>query len=169
MNGIFSNRERMDEAISWYFYRQLARYLCFMESTISFSPDSFTLSYLADQHLLIGRWLRPVALDALQTHYAALLEAAQAHDNCRHWLLDVRRRPINEPAAVRWFGEEFSPKLPVMLGRPVVIAYFAMVTQDAASEDPQLEQNIRQGALNGSYYHYFNQESEALAWLAQQP
>lgn len=159
----------MDEAISWYFYRQLARYLCFMESTISFSPDSFTLSYLADQHLLIGRWLRPVALDALQTHYAALLEAAQAHDNCRHWLLDVRRRPINEPAAVRWFGEEFSPKLPVMLGRPVVIAYFAMVTQDAASEDPQLEQNIRQGALNGSYYHYFNQESEALAWLAQQP
>ena len=159
----------MDEPIGWYFYRHLVRYLRFMDSVISFSPDSFTLSYLADQKLLIGRWLRPVALDALQTHYAALLEAAQAHGNCRHWMLDVRRRPINESAAVQWFGEEFSPKLPGLLGRPVVIAYFAMVNQDSASADPQLEENIRQGALNGSHYCYFNQESEALAWLAQQP
>lgn len=140
-----------------------------MTSAISFSPDSFTLSYLPDQSLLLGRWLRPVALDALQTHYAALLEAAQAHGNCRHWLLDVRRRPISDPAAVQWFGEEFSPRLPGLLGQPVVIAYFAMVNQDAAREDPGLEANIRQGALNGSHYRYFNQESEALAWLAQQP
>ncbi len=140
-----------------------------MTSSHSFSPDSFTISYLPDQHLLIGRWLRPVALDALQIHYAALLEAALEHDNCRHWLLDVRRRPINDEVAVRWFGEDFSPKLPGLLGRPVVIAYFAMVTQDAASEDPNLEENIRQGALNGSHYCYFNQESEALDWLAQQP
>lgn len=159
----------MDEPTGWYFYRHLFQALRFMTSSLSFSPDSFTLSYLSDQRLLIGRWLRPVALDALQTHYAALLEAAQAHDNCRHWLLDVRRRKINEPAAVQWFGEEFSPTLPTLLGRPVVIAYFSMVNQDFASEDPNLWENIRQGALQGSHYCYFNQESEALAWLAQQP
>jgi hypothetical protein len=140
-----------------------------MTSSITFSPDSFTLSYLPDQGLLIGRWLRPVSLEALQMHYAALLETAQAHGNCRHWLLDVRRRQINEPAVVQWFGQEFSPKLPTLLGRPVVIAYFSMVNQDFASDDPNLWENIRQGALQGSQYCYFNQESAALAWLAQQP
>jgi hypothetical protein len=154
---------------NWYFYEYLVFSLVFMTSSTTFSPDSFTLSYLPDQGLLIGRWLRPVALAALQAHYAALLEAAQAHGNCRHWLLDVRRRQINEPAAVQWFGEVFSPPLPALLGRPVVIAYFSMVNQDFASEDPNLWENIKQGALQGSQYRYFNQESEALAWLAQQP
>jgi hypothetical protein len=140
-----------------------------MTSSSTFSPDSFSLTYLPDERLLIGRWLRPVSLADIQTHYAALLEAAQAHDDCRHWLLDVRRRQLNDPAVVQWFGQEFSPKLPALLGQPVVIAYFSMVNQDFASEDPNLWENIKQGAMQGSQYRYFNQESEALAWLAQQP
>ena len=140
-----------------------------MSAPLTYSPDSFTLTYLADQHLLIGRWLRPVRLEELQAHYGALLEAALGHDHCRHWLLDVRRRQINDQAAIEWFGQEFSPRLPAALGQPVVIAYFAMVNQDRVSEEPQLAENIRQGALQGSHYRYFNQESEALAWLAQQP
>ena len=140
-----------------------------MTSSTTFSPDSFSLTYMPDEHLLIGRWLRPVQLADIQTHYAAVLEAAQAHDNCRHWLLDVRRRQLNDPAVVRWFGQEFSPRLPALLGQPVVIAYFSMVNQDFASEDPNLWENIKQGAMQGSHYCYFNQESAALAWLAQQP
>jgi len=140
-----------------------------MSSGPTFSPDSFTLTYLADQHLLIGRWLRPVLLEELRSHYEALLEAAQAHGQCRHWLLDVRRRIINDPEAVAWFGHEFSPRLPAALGQPVVVAYFAMVNQESMHGEPALRENIRQGALQGSHYRYFNQESEALAWLAQQP
>jgi hypothetical protein len=140
-----------------------------MTSSITFSPDSFSLTYLPDERLLIGRWLRPVSLADIKTHYAALLEVAQAHDNCRHWLLDVRRRQLNDPAVVQWFGQEFSPKLPALLDQPVVIAYFSMVNQDFASEDPNLWENIKQGAMQGSRYCYFNQESEALAWLTQQP
>ncbi len=132
-------------------------------------PDGFTLSYLPDEHLLIGRWLRPVGLTELQAHYHELLQAAIAHGNCRHWLLDVRRRSINDDAAKRWFGEEFGPTLPGILGRPVVIAYFAMVGQDVASADPVLGENMRKGSLQGAQYHYFNQESEAMQWLAEQP
>jgi len=131
--------------------------------------DSFTLTYLPDQHLLIGRWLRPVSLPEIKAHYDELLQAAQAHGNCRHWLLDVRRRIINDPDAVRWFGEEFGPALPAVLGQPVVVAYFARVGQDVATTDPALWENIRQGSLQGAKYCYFDLESEALAWLAQQP
>jgi hypothetical protein len=132
-------------------------------------PDGFTLAYLPDEHLLIGRWLRPATLPELQAHYAEMLQAAQAHGHCRHWLLDVRRRTINDPDAVHWFGEEFGPKLPAVLGQPVVIAYFARVGQDVATTDPALWENIRQGTFQGANYHYFDLESEALAWLRQQP
>jgi hypothetical protein len=131
--------------------------------------SAFTLAYLPDQHILIGRWLRPVLLSELQAHYRELLEAALAHGHCRYWLLDVRRRRINDADAVRWFGEEFSPQLPQHLGQPVVVAYFAMVGQDVASTDPALWANIRQGSMQGAAYCYFDQERKAMEWLAQQP
>lgn len=139
-----------------------------MQLPVTHYPDSFTLTYLEDQHLLIARWLRPVTLTELQAHYEELLAAAVAHGPCRHWLLDVRRRRINDAAVVQWFGEEFSPRLPQALGQPVVVAYFAMVGQDVASADPALWENIRQGSLLGAKYCYFDQESTAMSWLSQQ-
>lgn len=140
-----------------------------MHIPVTHYPDGFTLAYLPDQHLLIGRWLRPVTLTELQAHYGDLLQAAVAHGHCRHWLLDVRRRTINDPEAVHWFGEEFGPGLPAILGQPVVVAYFAMVGQDVATTDPDLWENIRQGSMQGANYCYFDQESEAMRWLAEQP
>ncbi len=140
-----------------------------MDLLVSRYPDSFTLTYLPDERLLIGRWLRPVTLAELQAHYQETLHAALAHDNCRHWLLDVRRRAINDPEAKRWFGEEFGPTLPGVLGKPVVIAYFARVGQETATTDPVLRENIRQGEQQGARYHYFDQEGAAMAWLAEQP
>ncbi|QKG58706.1 hypothetical protein GKZ68_19960 [Hymenobacter sp. BRD128] len=131
-------------------------------------PDAFTLDYRPEQHLLIGRWLHPVSLAEIKTHYAALLEAAVAHGHCRHWLLDVRRRHINDAAAIAWFAD-FSRQLPQVLGQPVALAYFAMVDQREATANAGLRENIRQGATHGSRYCYFNQESDALAWLLQQP
>lgn len=139
-----------------------------MATPATYSPDSFSLDYRPEQHLLVGRWLRPVSLDELKTHYAALLAAALAHGRCRHWLLDVRRRHIADAAAVAWFAD-FSRQLPEALGQPVVLAYFAMVDQRGADANAGLRENIRQGAVQGSRYRYFNQESEALAWLLQQP
>lgn len=139
-----------------------------MPAALPYSPDSFSLEYRPDQHLLIGRWLRPVLFEELKTHYQALLDAALAHDHCRHWLLDVRRRDIHDGAALAWFAD-FSRQLTDLLGRPVVLAYFAMVNQSAAAADVNLRDNIRQGAVQGNSYRYFNQENEALAWLLQHP
>ncbi|GAB3637109.1 hypothetical protein GCM10027422_26990 [Hymenobacter arcticus] len=140
-----------------------------MPAPLTYSPDSFSIEYRAEQHLLVGRWLRPVLLEELQSHYEAMLAAALAHENCRHWLLDVRRRPYRDAAAAQWFGDKFGPRLPQALGQPVVIAYFAMVSQEVAREDATLWSNMVQGSLQGSRYCYFNQESMALAWLGQQP
>ena len=139
-----------------------------MPAALPYSPESFSIEYRADQHLLIGRWLRPVSLEELKTHYQALLDAALAHGHCRHWLLDVRRRDIHDGAAIAWFAD-FSRRLADLLGQPVVLAYFAMVNQSAAAADASLRDNIRQGAVQGNSYRYFNQENEALAWLLQQP
>ncbi|MDO7885637.1 hypothetical protein [Hymenobacter cheonanensis] len=139
-----------------------------MSTPATYAPDSFTIDYRPEQHLLVGRWLRPAPLAELKAHYAALLAAAVAHGHCRHWLLDVRRRHINDAAAIAWFGE-FSHQLPEALGQPVALAYFAMVDQRAATENAGLRENMRQGAVQGNRYCYFNQESEALAWLLQQP
>jgi hypothetical protein len=140
-----------------------------MSTLATYSPDSFTLDYRPEQHLLIGRWLRPASLPEIQAHYQALLAAALVHDKCHHWLLDVRRRPAIDPDAALWFREEFGPQLPLALGQPVALAYFAMVNQDIATQNPALKENIRQGSLQNGHYRYFNQESDALAWLATQP
>lgn len=139
-----------------------------MSPPATYASDSFTIDYRPEQHLLIGRWLRPVALAEIKTHYVALLEVAVAHGHCRHWLLDVRRRHIADAAAIAWFAE-FSQQLPTALGQPVALAYFAMVDQSEATENAGLRENMRQGAVQGNRYCYFNQESEALTWLLQQP
>lgn len=141
-----------------------------MNTPSAYSSDSFTLDYRPEQRLLIGRWLRPASFEEIKVHYEALLAAALAHDKCRHWLLDVRRRPAVDPDAALWFRESYGPRLPLELGRPVALAYFAMVNQEVVtSANPALQENIRQGSVQNGHYRYFNQESEALAWLAQQP
>ncbi|MVN78224.1 hypothetical protein GO988_17990 [Hymenobacter sp. HMF4947] len=130
--------------------------------------DAFSLEYRPEQHLLIGRWLRPVTLAEAQAIYEALLAAALAHDNCRHWLLDIRRRAVGDAALIHWFGEAFTPRLAAAFASPVYIAYFAMITHDEAAANPSLDDNIQQGTILGTHYHYFNQEGDCLAWLAHQ-
>lgn len=139
-----------------------------MSAPATYPPDAFTLDYRPEQRLLIGRWLRPASFEEIKAHYAALLDAAVARDNCRHWLLDVRRRDIYNAAAIAWFAD-FGRRLPEVLGGPVALAYFAMVDQAGAAANNGLDANIRQGAEQGSYYRYFNHEQEALAWLLAQP
>ncbi|NML67475.1 hypothetical protein HHL22_19915 [Hymenobacter sp. RP-2-7] len=131
--------------------------------------EVFTLEYRPDQALLVARWLQPLALPELQASYEALLAAALTHANCRHWLLDVRRRPVGNLEALAWFRQQFSPRLVPALGGPLFVAYFAMVNQEALGTNSALLGSIAQGETEGAHYQYFNRENEALAWLAQQP
>lgn len=131
--------------------------------------EDFTLEYRSDQRLLIGRWLRPMSLPELQATYESLLTAARANDNCRHWLLDVRRRGMGDEIAREWFGREFSPRLLLTLNGPAFVAYFGTITHEVATTMAVLGTNIEQGAQTGAHYRYFNREDEALAWLNKQP
>lgn len=133
------------------------------------TPDVFTLDYRGDQHLLVARWLQPVDLPAIKASYEAIMQLAQAQHNCRHWLLDMRRRTLGDPAGLEWFGREFSPQLVAKLGGPVFVAYFAMIDQAVARTHEGIGPSIAEGELGGAHYHYFNREDEALAWLAKQP
>ena len=133
------------------------------------SPHDFTLHYRPDEHILIGRWLRQTGLPEIQAAYEALLTQAQAHDNCRHWLLDIRRRTAGDQQGTAWFGEHFIPRLLPALGGPVSIAYFAMIDHVAATTIHGVLQNVQQGQQAQHQFRYFNQEGEALAWLTGQP
>ncbi|MGI4871010.1 MAG: hypothetical protein ACRYFX_07510 [Janthinobacterium lividum] len=135
----------------------------------TYPPDVFTLEYRPEPGILVGRWLRPVSMAEAQVTYAAVLAAAQAHGNCHRWLLDVRRRSTGDPTITQWFGTEFGPRLAGALGGPVAIAYFAMIDHSAATDSAELLRNIEQAERQGNHYRYFNQEGEALAWLAGQP
>lgn len=139
-----------------------------MPAASLYSPESFILDYRADQRLLIGRWLRPASLTELQAHYEAVLASAQAH-GCRHWLLDFRRRPSGDAAAVHWFGSVFTPQVVAAFDKPVYCAYFAMLSHDQATTHAGVDANIRQGIPLGMHYHFFNHEGNCLAWLARQP
>lgn len=130
--------------------------------------SAFSLEYRPEQRLLVGRWLRPVALAEAQDIYEALLAAALAHDNCQHWLLDIRRRAVGDASLIQWFGEIFTPRLAKAFAGPVYIAYFARITHNEAAANPSLEKNMQQGTMLGTHYHYFNQEGDCLAWLAHQ-
>lgn len=135
----------------------------------SIDSEIFTLEYNSFQRVLVARWLQPVELADIKASYEAILAAAQANDNCRHWLLDIRRRPVGDAAGLEWFRHEFSGRLMPTLGGPVFIAYFAMISQADALQLVGVRDSIREGETAGGHYHYFNREDEALAWLAQQP
>lgn len=134
----------------------------------SLSPHDFTLEYRPDTGILIGRWLQQLDLPAIKASYEALLAAAQAHGNCRCWLLDVRRRAAGDPQGTTWFGEYFIPRLLPALGGPVLFAYFAMIDHSTATSIQGVLQNVEQGQREQHQFRYFNQEGEALAWLANQ-
>jgi hypothetical protein len=135
----------------------------------SIASEIFTLDYNSFQRVLVARWLQPTELADIKASYEAVLAAAQANDNCRHWLLDVRRRSVGDAAGLEWFRQEFSGRLMPTLGGPVFIAYFAMIDQAAALQVAGVSDSIAEGEAKGGHYYYFNREDEALAWLAKQP
>jgi len=135
----------------------------------SIASEIFTLDYNSFQRVLVARWLQPTELADIKASYEAVLAAAQANNNCRHWLLDVRRRSVGDAAGLAWFRQEYSGRLMPTLGGPVSIAYFAMIDQAAALQLADVSDSIAEGEKKGGHYYYFNREDEALAWLAKQP
>jgi hypothetical protein len=130
-----------------------------------FPGNAFSLQYRPDLGLLIGRWLKDLPPPALQGTYEAMLAAAQAHANCRFWLLDLRRRPVAGPDLNEWFRDQFSPQIAGALNGPLFTAYLTGPHQRPAAESNEMELYFRQEAAVNAFPQLFENEAEAMEWL----
>jgi hypothetical protein len=133
-----------------------------------FSNEAFSLEYRPDLGILIGRWLQAMPPPELQGTYQTMLAAARAHDNCRFWLLDLRRRPLAGPDLNEWFRDQFSPQVAAALDGPLFTAYLAGPHQRAAAESAEMELHLRHAASLDSYPLFYDDEAEAVNWLCEQ-
>ena len=128
--------------------------------------DFLEISYRADLDLLLGRWLRPIALAEMQQGYALLLDAAVA-GRCRQWLLDVRRRQNTHEVGAQWMASTFLPQLGPRLGGRTRLAY---LTAPAYLRDASADAAFPTAAYFADkpfVGERFIEESAALRWLSQ--
>ena len=130
------------------------------------APELLQLTYRPDLEVLIGRWGYQPDPAALPAEYERL-EAAALQHQARHWLQDIRRRSLNDPATTRWLLDVFFPDMARRLGGQLRVAYLA---------SPALYAHILadSGYVPASAYAglphavaFFGNEGEALAWLKQ--
>ena len=129
------------------------------------SADAFTVTYNPDLRQLHGRWAGPVTEADLYAHYAELVAAAEAHGNCRFWLLDLRARNWHTPRFSRWYANEFSALVCAAVGQPLYIAY--LVGSAHADHANSLITQVMQGnsAAHGLHPFYTDQDAAAHEWL----
>lgn len=130
--------------------------------------DHFSLVYDAAARVLQACWPEPLTDAELQTTLLALLPTAQAHGNCRFWLLDVRQRPIASPMLRQWVRQVLHPRLSRGLNGPVFVAFVVAPGQRPAIEDPAMDLHLRAAAADSIYLYYFESEAAALDWLRNQ-
>ena len=134
----------------------------------TFSNNALSLEYRPDLGILIGRWWQALPSPELQGTYEAMLAAAKTYGNCRFWLLDLRRRPLAGPNLNEWFRDQFSPLVAAALGGPLFTTYLAGPHQRRAAESAEMELHLRHAATLDSYPLFYDDEAEALTWLAEQ-
>lgn len=130
-----------------------------------FPANAFSLEYRSDLDIVIGRWLKDLPPPALQGTYEVMLATAQAHGNCRFWLLDLRRRPVAGPDLNQWFRDQFSPRIAAALNGPLFTAYLAGPHQRPAAENPEVELYFRHEAAANAFPELFEYEAQAVEWL----
>ncbi|PJJ59628.1 hypothetical protein [Hymenobacter chitinivorans] len=129
-----------------------------------FSTAYLEITYDADRHVLVAKWLRGVMPFELHRGYHALLEAAVEHD-CRFWLLDVRRRAGIDSADILWTLNDFLPLVQPRLKRTTYLA-FLMLPHHLAGD-------LSDGRVPDSAYYdnrpyrneRFTDAEPALEWL----
>jgi len=129
-----------------------------------FSTAYLEITYDAARQILTAKWLRGVMPFELHQGYNALLDAAVDQD-CRFWLLDVRRRVGIDSSDVLWTLNEFLPQVQPRLKRTTYLA-FLMSPHHLAGD-------LADGKVPDSAYYdnrpyrneRFTEKTPALAWL----
>ena len=112
----------------------------------------------------MARWLRVIELEEMQQGYGILLAEAE-RCQCRHWLIDVRRRRNTRQLGAGWMVSTLLPELGPRLDDRTSLAYQLLPTflRRAAADIPLSPAACSAGkAFAGEQ---FTEEHEALAWL----
>ncbi|GAB2951810.1 hypothetical protein GCM10027048_16010 [Hymenobacter coalescens] len=129
------------------------------------TPHYLTIDYDAEAGLLIGRWRRLVMPFELHRGYAALLDAAAAHD-CRYWLIDTSQRTSGVDASdVQWMMDRFFPQLQPRLGRTTYLAYLMAPHQLASIITDSDIPNLTYFDERPYRLARFTDEVQARSWL----
>ncbi|QDA59905.1 hypothetical protein [Hymenobacter jejuensis] len=86
------------------------------------SEEYLQIVFRSDLNVLVGRWMRQTTPSEMQQGYHDLLDVAVSQ-NCRRWLVDVRRRDHANQDGTSWMQQTFFPQLAPRLGSKVSLAY----------------------------------------------
>jgi len=129
-------------------------------------PELLTLTYRDDLAVLIGRWGYQPEPTELPAQYERLMASALAHD-ARHWLQDIRRRTLNDPATTRWLLTDYFPNLADRFAGQLRVAYLVSPTLHAqVLAEPGFQASeayVGQPFAVG----FFGDEGAAMAWLRE--
>lgn len=137
-------------------------------SAAATSDCKFTCLYDASRRQLLACWHAHITDVELYEHYAELMALAEAHANCRFWLLDERARNASSSTFGRWFGNEFAPLAHAAFGRPLFIAYVVMAEHREVIASLGAQAMQHSCAAHDVYPFYFDSFAEAQAWLWHQ-
>jgi len=102
----------------------------------------------------------------LPAQYERLTASALAH-GARHWLQDIRRRTLNDPATTRWLLTDYFPNLAGRLSGQLRVAYLVSPTLHAhilaESDFAAIETYVGKPFAVG----FFGDEGAAVAWLRE--
>jgi len=127
-------------------------------------PDVLSITIEAAECLLVCRWRPDAPSEDLAPVFESLLKTAQAANNCRFWLFDMRERAWHPPVFERWFAGLLAQRVVEVLGRPVFLACVANKQNRADIE--HLATQVRAHAEHEFYPFFFEEEAAAREWLA---
>ncbi|MFD2718960.1 hypothetical protein ACFST9_09555 [Hymenobacter monticola] len=128
------------------------------------STSFLQVAYRPDSCLLIGRWLCSITDEQLREGYETMRLAAQEHD-CRHWLMDARRRTDRRLNGPEWVVTSFLPRVQQEMGGRLYVAFLVLPNHLAEIEaDPNMPEKSP-GASAPFQYARFIDEGAANAWL----
>lgn len=134
----------------------------------SHTDFTFSVHYDPATQQVHACWCGAVPDADLYGHYAELMATAEAHGNCRFWLLDAQARTNSSPAFGRWMGNEFAPLAYAALGQPLFLAYVVPPAHRAAISSPAGQAMQHSCAAHSVYSFYFDDLVPAQEWLAHQ-
>ncbi|WP_324680042.1 hypothetical protein [Hymenobacter sp. GOD-10R] len=130
--------------------------------------DHVTWQFHPQFKMLIARWQRSLTAEQQQQVYAALLPIAQQHENCRYWLLDVRRLAAAPPLLLSWAVEVYQSTLAPTLGGPVYAAFVTVPHQQENIDSSAMHTLVAKANTHHYYPVFYDTEAAAVNWLQVQ-